>query len=87
MDSGNCTLTAVAVDNAMNSNWTAISVDVNKLPVANFTYSQSPPGIEISISQPEGAGDTSFNNLEGAWQTFKPVSDTITAYLHVSWWL
>ena len=52
---------------------------VNIPPIANFTYSQSSPDVEISISQPEGAGDHSFANIEGAWQTFKPVSDTITA--------
>ncbi len=50
MDSGNCTLTAVAVDNAMNSNWTAISVDVNKLPVANFTYSPKNPTTADNIT-------------------------------------
>lgn len=43
LNSGNCTLTAVAVDNAGNSNWTAITIDVNKLPVADFTYSPAYP--------------------------------------------
>ena len=49
------------------------------IPNASFTYTQSNPDIVISISQPEGAGDWAFANIEGAWQTFKPVSDTITA--------
>jgi len=39
MDSGDCTLTVVAVDGSGNSNQTAAIVDINKIPVANFTYS------------------------------------------------
>nr|QNO45489.1 hypothetical protein CEDKBFPB_00001 [Methanosarcinales archaeon ANME-2c ERB4] len=39
MDSGGCTLTVVAVDGSGNSNHTAAIVDINKIPVANFTYS------------------------------------------------
>jgi len=50
LDSGDCTLTVVAVDNAMNSNWTAITVDVNKLPVANFTYSPENPTTADTIT-------------------------------------
>ncbi|PXF59489.1 MAG: hypothetical protein C4B59_11390 [Candidatus Methanogaster sp.] len=38
MDSGDCTLTVVAVDGSGNSNQTATIVDINKIPVANFTY-------------------------------------------------
>jgi hypothetical protein len=52
MDSGDCTLTVVAIDNALNSNWTAIIVDVNKLPVANFTYSPENPTIGIITVYP-----------------------------------
>jgi PKD repeat protein len=50
LDSGDCTLTVVAVDNAMNSNWTAITVDVNKLPVANFTYTPDNPTTADTIT-------------------------------------
>jgi PKD repeat protein len=39
MDSGDCTLTVVAVDGSGNSNHTAAIADINKIPVANFTYS------------------------------------------------
>ena len=79
LPAGECALTVVAVDNAENSNWTAITVDVNKEPVANFTYFQSSPNVGISISQPEGAGDTFLTSTGTMWQTFKAVSDTITA--------
>jgi len=50
LPSGNYTLTLVAVDNAMNSNWAAITVDVNKLPVANFTYSPENPTTADTIT-------------------------------------
>lgn len=43
MDSGDCTLTVVAVDGSGNSNHTAATVDINKIPVANFTYSPDIP--------------------------------------------
>ena len=43
MDSGDCTLTVVAVDGSGNSNHTAAIVDINKIPVANFTYSPDIP--------------------------------------------
>ncbi len=43
MDSGDCTLTVVAVDGSGNSNQTAATVDINKIPVANFTYSPENP--------------------------------------------
>nr|QNO44392.1 hypothetical protein DGMLNGLO_00004 [Methanosarcinales archaeon ANME-2c ERB4] len=43
MDSGDCTLTVVAVDGSGNSNHTAAIVDINKIPVANFTYSPDSP--------------------------------------------
>jgi len=43
MDSGDCTLTVVAVDGSGNSNHTAAIVDINKIPVANFTYSPGNP--------------------------------------------
>ncbi|MHC1600552.1 MAG: PKD domain-containing protein, partial [Candidatus Methanospirareceae archaeon] len=39
MDSGDCTLTVVAVDGSGNSNQTAAIVDINKIPITNFTYS------------------------------------------------
>jgi hypothetical protein len=43
MDSGDCTLTVVAMDGSGNSNHTAAIVDINKIPVANFTYSPDIP--------------------------------------------
>jgi PKD repeat protein len=43
MDSGDCTLTVVAVDGSGNSNQTTAIVDINKIPVANFTYSPGNP--------------------------------------------
>ncbi len=43
MDSGDCTLTVVAVDGSGNSNHTATIVDINKVPVANFIYSPDSP--------------------------------------------
>jgi hypothetical protein len=43
IDSGDCTLTVVAVDGSGNSNHTAAIVDINKIPVANFTYSPGNP--------------------------------------------
>ena len=41
--SGDCTLAVVAVDGSGNSNQTAMIVDINKIPVANFTYSPDNP--------------------------------------------
>ena len=80
LDSGDCKLTVVAVDNAMNSNWTEVNVVVvNVPPDASFTYSQSSPDVVISISQPEGITDYGSSNFDGVWQTSKPVGDTITA--------
>lgn len=43
MDSGDCTLTVVAVDGSGNSNQTEATADINKVPVANFTYSPENP--------------------------------------------
>jgi PKD repeat protein len=43
IDSCDCTLTVVAVDESGNSNQTVTIVDINKIPVANFTYSPDSP--------------------------------------------
>ncbi len=50
MDSGDCTLTVVAVDGSGNSNQTAATVDINKIPVANFTYSPDSPKIMDTVT-------------------------------------
>ena len=71
-----------AVDRAENVNSAVRYFEVevvNEPPNASFTYSQSSPDVEISISQPEGVTDYGSCWGDGYWQTFKAVADTITA--------
>ena len=50
MDSGDCMLTVVAVDGSGNSNQTTETVDINKIPVANFTYSPDDPKTMYAVT-------------------------------------
>ncbi len=70
MDSGDCTLTVVAVDGSGNSNQTAATVDINKIPVANFTYSPENPKTTDTVTFDASAAydpDPEGHIIEYSW--------------------